>query len=153
MYDTTRPKTFDHIGNWLEEIEINRPATQTKANLVIAIVGTKSDAEGSERRAGDSIQIDVSGRCAWIDLFLKFHQGITYPHFTVSTKIGDGLEEMFEAIMVMTLQKMGIRLPKNQTGIVKLRRGSNVDIAPTTIQPNTQTFPGTHRIVCVFKSR
>ena len=69
MYDTTRPKTFDHIGNWLEEIEINRPATRTKANLVIAIVGTKADAEGSERRAGDSIQIDVGG---FVPAFLSF---------------------------------------------------------------------------------
>lgn len=59
FYDTTRPKTFAHIKNWLEEIEVNRAATSTKANLVVAIIGSKADAPESEYQDADTVEIDV----------------------------------------------------------------------------------------------
>lgn len=50
---------------------------------------------------------------------------------------------MFESVVVMALDKMGVKVPRNQSGIVKLRRASNPQTPASSvpIQPTLAAFP------------
>ena len=86
VFDVTRKESFDHIANWIEEIEEKCP------DIPIIIVGNKTDLE--DQRTVSKEQIDEK----W---------GDKYTILESSAKLGEGVDDIYTIIAKKVMEKQG----------------------------------------------
>jgi small GTP-binding protein len=86
-YDLTRPHSFDHLlEHWLPFVYSENPS------LPIVVVGTKKDLVGNVEQIEYAMHWKNRGED-------RTNRATFLGHFLISSKTGDGIERVFEAIL------------------------------------------------------
>ena len=107
VYDVTRPETFQHLNQWLSEIEMYSP--NGGKGVVKLLVGNKSDLEAD--RAVSTAEGEAWARSKGM-LFLES-----------SAKSGDAVKSVFEEVVAKVLESptlLAASAPSARQGLAKL---------------------------------
>ena len=107
VYDVTRPETFQHLNQWLSEIEMYSP--NGGKGVVKLLVGNKSDLEAD--RAVSTAEGEAWARSKGM-LFLES-----------SAKSGDAVKSVFEEVVAKVLESptlLAASAPSARLGLAKL---------------------------------
>ena len=107
VYDVTRPETFQHLNQWLSEIEMYSPAGGK--HVVKLLVGNKSDLEAD--RAVSTAEGEAWARSKGM-LFLES-----------SAKSGDAVRSVFEEVVSKALESPALlasAAPGPRPGVTRL---------------------------------
>lgn len=83
MYDVTKPKTFQKLESWLNELEIY----STKPNMIKMVIGNKIDEPNREVSRDEGIRFAKKHRTLFLETSAKTNEGVQETFEEVVRKI------------------------------------------------------------------